>query len=67
MTDENAGHVVLRVCDFPDNPSDEQILALALREDRIVVTVNKDFGELAVAFGLPQFQDSWVSDINEKS
>lgn len=48
---ESCGHEVLRVCDFPDNPSEEEILALALREDRIVVTLDKDFGELAVAFG----------------
>jgi predicted nuclease of predicted toxin-antitoxin system len=48
---ENHGHEVLRVCDFPGNPPDEEILALALRDDRIVVTLDKDFGELAVAFG----------------
>jgi predicted nuclease of predicted toxin-antitoxin system len=48
---ENHGHEVLRVHDFPENPSDEEILALALRENRIIVTLDKDFGELAVAFG----------------
>jgi predicted nuclease of predicted toxin-antitoxin system len=48
---EGRGHEVIRVCDFPDNPSDEEILALGLREERIVVTLDKDFGELAVVFG----------------
>jgi predicted nuclease of predicted toxin-antitoxin system len=48
---ETNGHDVRRVYDFPDNPSDEEILSMALREDRIVITLDKDFGELAVAFG----------------
>jgi len=48
---ESHGHEVLKVCDFPNNPSDEEILAQALRDDRIVVTLDKDFGELAVAYG----------------
>ncbi len=40
--------------DWPDDPGDEQILAFApLDEGRTVVTLDKDFGELAVAFGRP--------------
>jgi predicted nuclease of predicted toxin-antitoxin system len=48
---ERQGHEVVRVCDFGDDPGDQEILALALRENRIIVTLDKDFGELAVAFG----------------
>ena len=33
--------------------SDDDILALALDEDRIVLTADKDFGELTVRFGKP--------------
>lgn len=46
-----AGHDVVWVGDWPADPGDEEILACALREARVVVTLDKDFGELAVAFG----------------
>jgi len=38
-----------------DDPSasDEQVLARANAEDRVLVTLDKDFGELAVVRGLP--------------
>jgi len=45
------GHDVLWVGDWPSDPGDDEILAFALREGRTVVTLDKDFGELAVAFG----------------
>ena len=48
---ETNGHDVRRVHDLPDNPSDDEILDSALRDGRIVVTLDKDLGELAVAFG----------------
>jgi predicted nuclease of predicted toxin-antitoxin system len=42
-----AGH---DVCWAPEpDPGDHRILALALSERRVVVTADKDFGELAVA------------------
>jgi predicted nuclease of predicted toxin-antitoxin system len=46
-----AGHDVIWVGDWPADPGDEEILAFALKEGRTVVTLDKDFGELAVAFG----------------
>lgn len=46
-----AGHDVVWVGDWPADPGDEEILAFALKEARVVVTLDKDFGELAVAFG----------------
>lgn len=37
--------------DWKGVPSDDEILARALAEGRIVITLDKDFGELAVVFG----------------
>ena len=33
---------------WPDDPGDEEILALAYKEGRVLATLDKDFGELAV-------------------
>ena len=47
------GHDVLWVrTDFPGS-SDDTILARAQAEERIVITFDKDFGELAFRMGLP--------------
>ena len=43
-----AGHDVIWVGDWPQDPGDSQILAFAHREQRIVITLDKDFGSLAV-------------------
>ncbi len=49
-----AGHDVLHVADiWSDDPGDLSILEFAHLQERIVVTRDKDFGELAVAQGLP--------------
>ena len=48
-----AGHDVVYVGDWPRDPGDEEILAHAAAEGRVVVTIDKDFGELAVAQGKP--------------
>ena len=45
------GHDAVWVGDWPSDPGDEEILEFALREGRTVVTLDKDLGELAVAFG----------------
>jgi predicted nuclease of predicted toxin-antitoxin system len=34
--------------DWPEDPGDEEILARAQRESRVLVTLDKDYGELAV-------------------
>lgn len=49
---ERKGHDVLWAGDWPDNLSDEAILARAAREGRVLVTLDKDFGELAVVHGI---------------
>jgi predicted nuclease of predicted toxin-antitoxin system len=45
---EAAGHDVVWAGDWPDDPGDEEILARAHGEGRVLVTLDKDFGELAI-------------------
>jgi len=42
------GHDVIWAGDWSEDPGDEEILARAHREARILVTLDKDFGELAI-------------------
>jgi predicted nuclease of predicted toxin-antitoxin system len=46
-----AGHDVVWCGDWPKDPGDEEILAHAYQQGRVLVTLDKDFGELAVAKG----------------
>jgi predicted nuclease of predicted toxin-antitoxin system len=48
-----AGHEVVWVGDWTSDPGDAAILEVAQRESRVLITLDKDFGELAVAFGQP--------------
>ena len=45
---EQEGHDVEWAGDWPEDPGDEEILGRARREGRILVTLDKDFGELAI-------------------
>lgn len=45
---ERAGHDVVWAGDWRVDPGDEEILALAYREGRILLTLDADFGDLAV-------------------
>jgi predicted nuclease of predicted toxin-antitoxin system len=47
------GHDALWVGDWDSDPGDATVLDFAHRESRILITLDKDFGELAVAFGQP--------------
>jgi predicted nuclease of predicted toxin-antitoxin system len=47
------GHDVLAVKETMPQATDDAILARAQAEDRVVVTHDKDFGELAFRYGLP--------------
>lgn len=49
---EAAGHDVEWSGNWPQDPGDEEILAYARRKTRILVTLDKDFGELAVVQGV---------------
>ena len=42
------GHDVIWSGEWPEDPGDDEILATAHREGRVLVTLDKDFGELAV-------------------
>jgi predicted nuclease of predicted toxin-antitoxin system len=50
---EAAGHDVVAAGEWERDPGDEEILAQAYRESRILITLDKDFGELAVVRGNP--------------
>jgi predicted nuclease of predicted toxin-antitoxin system len=43
-----AGHDVEWSGDWPEDPGDDEILRRALAMDRVLVTLDKDFGELAI-------------------
>lgn len=47
------GHDVVWMGDAAVDPGDEQILAQAHQEERVLVTLDKDFGDLVILRGLP--------------
>jgi predicted nuclease of predicted toxin-antitoxin system len=47
------GHDVVWSGDWAADPGDLEILEFARREGRVLVTLDKDFGELAILKGLP--------------
>lgn len=49
----NAGHDVEAVADWPQDPGDTEILRGAFDSSQVVITIDKDFGELAVVRRLP--------------
>ena len=50
---KHAGHDSIFINDFSAKTSDEDILSLAERENRILITNDKDFGELVFKLGKP--------------
>ena len=50
---ENFGHDVEWAGDWPEDPGDDEILFQAHNEGRILVTLDKDFGEMAIVRGIP--------------
>jgi predicted nuclease of predicted toxin-antitoxin system len=46
-------HDVVWTGTWPEDPGDEEILAYTYREGRILVTLDKDFGEMVIVRGLP--------------
>jgi len=46
-----AGYDVKWVGDFYEDPGDDAVIELALAENRILITLDKDFGELAIFRG----------------
>lgn len=50
---EAAGHDVIWSGDWSADPGDEVILERAYKEGRVLVTLDKDFGELAIVYKKP--------------
>ena len=50
---EAAGHNVVWAGNWPEDPGDEVILERAYKDQRVLVTLDKDFGELVVLRGHP--------------
>ncbi|MEH2195631.1 MAG: DUF5615 family PIN-like protein [Nostoc sp.] len=48
-----AGYDVVWTGDWSEDQGDKEILATAYRESRILITLDKDFGELAIVRGNP--------------
>ena len=48
-----AGHDVVWAGNWESDPGDEAVLARAYQENRVLVTLDKDFGSLAVQHGQP--------------
>lgn len=46
------GHDVVWAGDWPEDPGDAEILARAHAEGRVLVTLDKDFGEIVVVHGV---------------
>jgi predicted nuclease of predicted toxin-antitoxin system len=47
------GHDVVWTGEWGEEPGDKEILRQAHEQDRVLVTLDKDFGERAVVFGEP--------------
>ena len=52
---ESAGYDVLWVGEWSKDPGDEEIFKHARNEGRIIVTLDKDFGELAIVYERPHY------------
>jgi predicted nuclease of predicted toxin-antitoxin system len=50
---EREGHDVIWAGDWKEDPGDDEILRRAHADGRILVTLDKDFGELAIVYGQP--------------
>ncbi|NVZ11066.1 DUF5615 family PIN-like protein [Allochromatium humboldtianum] len=48
-----AGHDVRWMGEMEPDPGDETVLRSAYEEGRILITLDKDFGELAIVYGRP--------------
>ncbi|MEW6357691.1 MAG: DUF5615 family PIN-like protein [Planctomycetota bacterium] len=47
----DAGHNILAICETKPRADDEEVIRLALDDQRIVLTEDKDFGQLIYAHG----------------
>jgi predicted nuclease of predicted toxin-antitoxin system len=50
---KSEGHDVEWIGDLSEDPEDEEVIRRACAEQRVLVTLDKDFGELALVRGIP--------------
>jgi len=50
---EEAGYDTVWSGNWPKDPGDDEIIAYAYRENRVLATLDKDFGELAIVHNRP--------------
>jgi predicted nuclease of predicted toxin-antitoxin system len=50
-----SGHDVIAAAEWPKDPGDPQVLAIAHGQHRVLVTLDTDFGELAIVKGQQHF------------
>ena len=50
---KRAGYDVIWSGNWSEDPGDGEIIAYAFREGRVLITLDKDFGELAIVYGMP--------------
>jgi len=60
----DAGHDAIWAADLPKDPGDEQLLLQAIAEQRAIVTLDKDFGELSIVGGIRHFGIIRLVDIS---
>ena len=61
-----AGRDVVYVGDWPEDPGDEELLRRAYSEGRVLVSLDKDFGELAVVQAQPHVEIVRLVDISAR-
>lgn len=52
---DEAGHDVVWVGNFTKDPGDDAILKIAYQEKRVLITLDKDFGELVIVHDKPHY------------
>lgn len=62
-----SGHDVVWAGDWPEDPGDDEIIARAFREGRMLVTLDKDFGELAFEYEKPHAVIVRIVDFSARS
>lgn len=50
---KDAGYDAVWTGNWSKDPGDEEIIAYAYKEGRVLITLDKDFGELAIVRGIP--------------
>lgn len=64
---KHAGYDAILIKDVAPKAADEEVLSLASREERVVITNDKDFGELIFQLGSPAKRFEMVKDILDKA